>query len=371
VRSKLAVVAVHGVVTAGLVAGTTAFVVLDKNVSISVDGKVSHLRTYASSVDKVLRRAKVTVGAHDVVTPAVSTSVHDGATITIQRGRLVNLTVDGVTRSMWVTAKDVDQALAQAGLRVPGAVVSADRATRVPLSGMSIDIALPHRMTVQVDGRQHLLVTTKATLASALYEAGIVVKAADQVSMPLQTRMFSGLNVVIVRHTSGQQLETLAVPFTTATKTDANALVGTKTVAQQGKNGTLVRTWQLSFADGKQTGKTLAGQQITVAPVQQIIAIGTKPKPKPKPRPLVVYATSADGLNWAALARCESGGRANATNPPFYGLYQFRLGTWQAVGGTGLPSQASASEQTYRAQLLYKRSNWRAQWPVCGRYLFP
>jgi hypothetical protein len=85
----------------------------------------------------------------------------------------------------------------------------------------------------------------------------------------------------------------------------------------------------------------------------------------------VVYATSADGLNWAALARCESGGRANATNPPFYGLYQFRLGTWQAVGGTGLPSQASASEQTYRAQLLYKRSNWRAQWPVCGRYLFP
>ena len=38
--------------------------------------------------------------------------------------------------------------------------------------------------------------------------------------------------------------------------------------------------------------------------------------------------------------------------------------------GTGLPSAASASEQTYRAQLLYKRSNWRTQWPVCGHNLF-
>jgi hypothetical protein len=46
------------------------------------------------------------------------------------------------------------------------------------------------------------------------------------------------------------------------------------------------------------------------------------------------------------------------------------VSTWQAVGGSGLPSNASASEQTYRAQLLYKRSNWRTQWPVCGRYLF-
>ena len=54
----------------------------------------------------------------------------------------------------------------------------------------------------------------------------------------------------------------------------------------------------------------------------------------------------------------------------YYGMYQFRLNTWRAVGGTGLPSQASASEQTYRAQLLYKRSNWKTQWPVCGHLLF-
>ena len=83
-----------------------------------------------------------------------------------------------------------------------------------------------------------------------------------------------------------------------------------------------------------------------------------------------VFVVAADGLDWAALARCESGGRSNADDPPFYGLYQFRLGTWESVGGKGLPSAATAAEQTYRAQLLFKRSNWRGQWPVCGHYLF-
>ncbi len=76
-----------------------------------------------------------------------------------------------------------------------------------------------------------------------------------------------------------------------------------------------------------------------------------------------------DGLNWAALAKCESGGNPHAYNAAgYYGLYQFSLGTWHGVGGSGSPSEASADEQTYRAQLLYK-SRGRSPWPVCGRYL--
>jgi hypothetical protein len=77
----------------------------------------------------------------------------------------------------------------------------------------------------------------------------------------------------------------------------------------------------------------------------------------------------ADGLNWGALANCESGGNPRAVNPAgYYGLYQFDLGTWRSVGGSGMPHQASAGEQTYRAKLLYK-SRGRSPWPTCGRLL--
>jgi hypothetical protein len=38
------------------------------------------------------------------------------------------------------------------------------------------------------------------------------------------------------------------------------------------------------------------------------------------------------------------------------------------VGGSGLPSDASAAEQTMRAQILQQRAGW-GQWPACARKL--
>ena len=75
-------------------------------------------------------------------------------------------------------------------------------------------------------------------------------------------------------------------------------------------------------------------------------------------------------LNWAALARCESGGNPRAVNAAgYYGLYQFSPATWRSVGGSGLPTRASAGEQTMRAQILFRRSG-SGPWPVCGHHLF-
>jgi hypothetical protein len=94
----------------------------------------------------------------------------------------------------------------------------------------------------------------------------------------------------------------------------------------------------------------------------------------PRPRRVLVgrkpYAVAgADGLNWGALADCESGGNPRAVNPAgYYGLYQFDVSTWRSVGGSGLPTAASAGEQTYRAKLLYKQRG-RSPWPNCGRLL--
>lgn len=68
-----------------------------------------------------------------------------------------------------------------------------------------------------------------------------------------------------------------------------------------------------------------------------------------------------------AIAACESGGDPAAdTGNGFYGKYQFDLQTWQAVGGTGNPAQASEAEQDRRAAALYAHAG-PSPWPVCGR----
>jgi hypothetical protein len=68
-----------------------------------------------------------------------------------------------------------------------------------------------------------------------------------------------------------------------------------------------------------------------------------------------------------AIAACESGGNpATDTGNGFYGKYQFALSTWNAVGGSGNPAQASEAEQDRRAEMLYARAG-ASPWPVCGR----
>ena len=68
-----------------------------------------------------------------------------------------------------------------------------------------------------------------------------------------------------------------------------------------------------------------------------------------------------------AIASCESGGDPAAVDSSgtYYGKYQFDLGTWASVGGSGSPTEASEAEQDYRASVLYSQAG-SSPWPVCG-----
>jgi LysM repeat protein len=77
----------------------------------------------------------------------------------------------------------------------------------------------------------------------------------------------------------------------------------------------------------------------------------------------------ANGSVWDRLANCESGGNwATNTGNGFYGGLQFTLSSWQGVGGSGYPSQASRTEQIARAQKLLASQGWNA-WPACSTQL--
>lgn len=77
---------------------------------------------------------------------------------------------------------------------------------------------------------------------------------------------------------------------------------------------------------------------------------------------------SANENDWYRLRVCESGDNYTInTGNGYYGAYQFNLGTWRSVGGSGYPNQASVAEQDYRARLLYRSRGWEP-WE-CARIL--
>ncbi|MDB5178754.1 MAG: hypothetical protein JWN01_697 [Patescibacteria group bacterium] len=74
------------------------------------------------------------------------------------------------------------------------------------------------------------------------------------------------------------------------------------------------------------------------------------------------YAAGAPGLLERIRAREAGGNYATNTGNGYYGAYQFSLGTWQGVGGSGLPSAASPAEQDMRAQMLLNQRGC-SPWP--------
>jgi hypothetical protein len=73
---------------------------------------------------------------------------------------------------------------------------------------------------------------------------------------------------------------------------------------------------------------------------------------------------------WERVAQCESHGNWQhvSRNGLYYGGLQFAPSSWEWVGGTGMPHEASREEQIARAQELYKRQGWMA-WPTCSKQL--
>jgi resuscitation-promoting factor RpfB len=350
----------------GLVGGSVAYFAAQKSLTLTVDGQPREVRTYAGTVGEVLEDEGLQTQSHDVVLPDAASPVADGDTVVLNRARPLTLTVDGVESEVYVTALSVDEALDQLGYRTDGLVVSASRSDRLPLDGMALSITTPKDVTLVVDGQERVVTTTAATAGDLLAEQGVVLGATDRTSLYPDQALLARMRLQVFR----VQVDEVAVPtpleYETVETEDPDAFEGDDTVTQEGVEGEQVTTYRVTVTDGVETGREQLSTTVTREPVDELVTVGTKARPASSGN-----TPSADGLNWAALAQCESGGRPNAVSGTgkYRGMYQFSQATWNAVGGSGDPAAASADEQTYRAQLLYQRSG-AGQWPHCGPRLF-
>lgn len=363
VRRSPAVLALYAAVITILVGATSGFIVLDKRVKLTVDGQTHTLHSFAGTVKGVLDAAHVKIGPRDVVQPAPDTGIDHDSAIVVRHARPLTLTVDGAQRTVWVTALTVGEALDQLHLGDSGAWVSASPSQPLPLSGFDLDVRLPKDVVILLDQVRLESVTTAATVGQVLADAGIRLGPHDQVTPSLATRPADGMVIKVVQLLSQPVVKTVRIDPPVVEKPSSDLIIGTRKVVDQGKPGIEQIVWAYVMSHGRKV-KQIIAQTIKSRPVPELVEVGTK-----------IPQTPADvaNLNWAALAQCESHGNPKAVNPAgYYGLYQFDLASWHAVGGTGKPTDASPAEQTYRAQLLYIRvgGRWQGQWPVCGKELF-
>jgi resuscitation-promoting factor RpfB len=353
-------------VLAAVIGGTVAYAAMDKTVTLTVDGRSHEVRAFARTVGGLLDSQDITVGARDIVAPGRAAALHDGDRVVVRFARQLRVSLDGTQRTYWTTELTVDDALAALGIRAEGARLSASRSQPIGRDGFALSVSTPKTVKLNAAGASRTVVSTAPTVGLLLVEQGLIMRPLDRLSVPVTAPVTQGLSIALTRIDRRRVTARESVPFTVTRKSSSSMFRGDTKVISDGSAGSRVAVYDVVLANGKVASRRLISAKVTRAPVVEVLMVGTKARPSTGGS----VGGGLDSLNWAALADCESGGNPRAVNPAgYYGLYQFSLGTWHSVGGSGNPIDNSSSEQTYRAKLLYKRSG-AGQWPVCGQKLF-
>ncbi|GHH76134.1 resuscitation-promoting factor [Promicromonospora soli] len=374
--------------------GITAYASAHKSVTLDVDGKVTTVETFQGEVAGLLADEGVEVTNRDAVTPGTDGALRDGGMVVVRYGHHVTIQADGERRTTWVAALDADQALATLSERAGDvALVPSRSGGRVTLP-MRLDADGP--VNLVVGGKAPRVVDGAAELDDLLAENDVTVDADDRVTVergqptgpgaPTITPGAPTVTVVVKQVETSIERTVTRLPFDKVTAADPDRFEDLDPYLEtKGVAGKRVTSWDVTTVDGKVVDRDKLSSTVERKPVDEVVMYGTKARPEPEPEPEPVSEpvsepaplaaeepaapVVATGGVWAALAECESGGDPTTnTGNGYYGLYQFSLPTWEAMGGSGLPSDASAAEQTMRAQALQEQSGW-GQWPACAASL--
>ena len=299
--------------------------------------------------------------AAGLVTTAAPASAADGTAV-------VTLTVDGVSSSVTTTAATVSDLLTQQAISFDSTDLINPGYQATLFDGMSVSWTPAKRVYVRANGTRtaHTVVgdTVREVTAELNLPTGAVRNTRREAYSYEDSRMYGPLGAQLsadepVRENSVAIVHKIRFAFPDRylridhkVVKDRSKLVrsGGSRVFKEGRDGRKHVVYKNRYLDGKLTSQRIVQSKVVSKPQRRVVRVGTGP-------------------NWIGLAACESGGNPNAVNPAgFYGLYQFSISTWRAVGGKGNPTDYGYWEQTKRAWKLYKGSG-RSPWPVCGSRL--
>ncbi|NIH78536.1 uncharacterized protein YabE (DUF348 family) [Amycolatopsis viridis] len=345
-----------------LTGGGAAALAMNKSVTVDVDGHTQTVHSFGKTVGEVLEDAGLTVGEHDALSPSPQAPVGDGGVIKLERGRKLNLLVDGVARESWVRATSLQEAITQLGLGDefgPGTAFSLPLDAELPLDGATVEIKTVKNITVyDGDAAPRQLSTTALTVEEFLAQQGLSLGPDDSIDGGPGLKLTNGAEVHISRTGVSviNQEEDIDPPVQEVKDNTLEA--GKEVVQDQGTPGKRLVTYRITKRNGKETAREQLSAKVVVEAKPKIVRVGTK-------QPVV-----SDGSIWDAIAKCESGGNwsINSGNG-YYGGLQFNKSTWDAYGGdqyAAYPHQATREQQIAVATKVRDSRGGYGAWPVCG-----
>ena len=263
-----------------------------RSVYISADGHTALFRTHATSVEEVLREARVSLGPYDEVEiegefrptgraaghSRLSLAVGDPEPVHITIHRAVPFTLheDGQATTFYTTAATVGEALRRVGLTLyladgiePG--LGERMSARLHIH---VDRSVP--VAVQVDGRTLRTRTHRERVDEVLADLHIILTGQDYTVPALDAPLEEGGTVRVVRVSERFLIEQEPIPFEMVWQPDPDLEIDYQRLLQDGARGILERRVRIRYEDGYEVAREVEDEYVAVPPTTKIMGYGTK-----------------------------------------------------------------------------------------------
>lgn len=255
-----------------------------RSVSLVVDGETQIMQTQFTNPLDILKSAGLTLGMKDrVLVDGTETSATDMIvwpvpvnSITIQRAVMVQITDGSQQISVETTAPTVGEALFEAGVTLYLAdEVSPDLSASVS-RGMTVTIRRSQPVTIVADGVTLETRVQGGTIQDALASAGVTLVGLDysipEEGSPLQP----GMTVRVIRATETvEQLQTV-IPFETIYQADPNLELDQSLLVQEGQNGVHLSNVRVRSENGVEVSREEESSNVAREPLNRVVAYGTQ-----------------------------------------------------------------------------------------------
>lgn len=157
-----------------------------------------------------------------------------------------------------------------------------DRISMTPESairdGDSVVIRKGVGFNLVCDGEEHFVSTTRRKIGEAIRDAGFVMGSDDIIHPGFDANAKDGLTVTVTRVAKAVEKETEVIPFTETVVEDASMYNDERVVRVAGVNGEKELSYVVTTHDGEFFSRELSAENVTLSPIEQVIAVGTKPR---------------------------------------------------------------------------------------------
>lgn len=270
------VISIIGVLALVLYTSMMVLEITKTDVHLTINGEDKTIKTHKHTVEEILEQEDIVASEHDDISHPLDTEIKDGMEIYYEAAKQITLDIDGNKNTYYSTAQTVGEFFEEENIKIKKHDEVSLKNKEALTDGLHINVKKAFKVAIDDGGQEKSAQVVGGTVEEVLKDHEINWNTYDKITPNLNEKVEKGTSIKIVRVEKKEEEVVEELAFDIETKNDSSLEKGKEKVLTEGKNGKVVKTYQVTFENGKEVERQFIDEKIKEETVNQVVAVGTK-----------------------------------------------------------------------------------------------